>query len=351
VVVSYAAWFLGPAAGLTMAALGALAWLSAYFLVGHPFSNPGILVWNVVAEGIVYAAVALALGSLRNAYAHTRGLAKRLQVSNVALDRETRAVGLLQHEMLPLEPPALPGYRWSLHYETSTRSGGDYYDFVALPDGRIGVLIADASGHGAAAAVLMAVTRALFRRAAAEALPPDRLLARLSRELGKLLPAGWFVTACYLVLDPARGGIEYSLAGHDPPLVLRRGAPPERLPALGGPLLGPFVHLPYELGRARLLPGDALLLHTDGLTEAEDPDGRLLGEEALLETLSTPFRREPEAIRDALLERVRRHRAGRAPGDDLTLLVLERTRGVAELHAEREPGLEGTTGGVAISSR
>ena len=86
--------------------------------------------------------------------------------------------------------PAIPGYEWSVHYETCTRAGGDYYDFTTLADGRIGILIADASGHGAPAAVLMAMTRTLLHAVAELSPTPDRLLSRLNREMGRLLPAG-----------------------------------------------------------------------------------------------------------------------------------------------------------------
>jgi len=325
VAVSFAAWFLGRKPGLAMALLGSLAWLLAYFLVGHPFSRTAILVWNLIAEFSIYTAAALTLGSLRSSLRNAQALARRLQVSNLALDRETQAVGRLQREMLPPEPPPIPGYSWSVHYETSTRAGGDYYDFATLPDGRVGILIADATGHGAAAAVLMAITRTLFHQLAVEALPPDRLLAGMSRELDRLLPSGWFVSAGYVELEPASGTIRYSLAGHDPPLLLRSGADePQRLPACGGTLLGPFARLPFESCTRQLELGDQLILFTDGLTEAEDPDGNLLGREAVEETLMGAASHEPDEIRNRLLERVARHRAGRPAGDDVTLLILSR---------------------------
>jgi sigma-B regulation protein RsbU (phosphoserine phosphatase) len=331
VAVSYTAWFLGRGPGLAMALLGSCSWFTAYVLVGHPFSSTAILVWNLIAESTIYTAAAWTLGSLRSSFRNAHALATRLRITNLALDRETQAVGRLQREMLPGQPPDLPGYEWSLHYETSTRAGGDYYDFVALPEGRVGILIADASGHGAAAAVLMAVTRALFHQAAGEALPPDRLLADLSRSLGQLLPPGWFVTAGYAILDPASGSLHYSLAGHDPPLLLRSGARRvERLPVRGGPLLGPFAQLPFASSCIELAPGDRLIMHTDGLTEAEDPEGHLLGEQAVQETLAFAIDLEPDAIRARLLERVARHRAGRPAGDDLTLLILSRRNGVAQ---------------------
>ena len=103
--------------------------------------------------------MALALSFLRDHVSEVRALADRLADANRLLDHEALAVGRLQRELLPGALPRVPGYEWSVHYETCTRAGGDYYDFTALADGRVGILIADASGHGAPAAVLMAMTR------------------------------------------------------------------------------------------------------------------------------------------------------------------------------------------------
>ena len=325
VAIAYAAWFLGHLPGVATAALGALAWLTAYFLVGQRFSRTAVLVWNLSAEVAVYVAMALAVGFLRRHMGQVQALADRLTEANRLLDRETRGVGQLQRELLPEAPPPVPGYAWSVHYETSTRAGGDYYDFVTLPDGRIGVLIADASGHGAPAAVLMAMTRTLLRAAAAEAAAPADRLARLNRGLGELLPAGWFVTACYAVLDPQSGALDYALAGHEAPLLRRaRDRSVERLALHGGPLLGPFPRATYESGRVELERGDALVLYTDGLPEAVNPDGRLLEAEAVLATLESVPDGRPETLRARLLERVAAHRAGAALSDDLTLLILSR---------------------------
>jgi serine phosphatase RsbU (regulator of sigma subunit) len=325
VAIVYAAWFLGRLAGLGMALLCALAWLAAYALAGRPFSHPAILLWNLFAEVSIYAAMALTMGFLRDHVAKVRALADRLSDADRLLDREALAVGRLQRELLPDALPRIPGYEWSVHYETCTRAGGDYYDFTALAGGRIGILIADASGHGAPAAVLMAMTRALLHMVTERAPTPDRVVTRLNREMGRLLPPGWFVTACYAILDPPSGSLEYSLAGHAPPVVMRaRTGSLERLPASGGPLLGPFPDAAYESARTRLEPGDALILYTDGLPETEDVEGRLLGEDAVLAALESAPSLKPAAIRARMLDCVTRHRAGAAATDDLTVLILGR---------------------------
>ena len=325
VAIAYAAWFLGRLAGLGMALLCAFAWLEAYTLAGRPFSQPAILLWNLFAEISIYAAMALTTSFLRDHVAQVRALADQLAGANRLLDREALAVGRLQRELLPGAPPRVPGYAWSVHYETCTRAGGDYYDFTALADGRVGLLIADASGHGAPAAVLMAMTRTLLHTVAEHSPTPGRVMTRLNREMARLLPDGWFVTACYAILDPSSGALEYSLAGHAAPLVMRAlTGSPECLPAAGGPLLGPFPGVAYESARTRLEPGDALVLYTDGLTEAEDVEGRLLGEDAVRTALGSAPGLEPDAIRARILDCVTRHRAGAAASDDLTVLILGR---------------------------
>jgi serine phosphatase RsbU (regulator of sigma subunit) len=325
IAIAYAAWFLGRLAGLGMAVLCALAWLGAYALAGQPFSQLAILLWNLFAEISIYAAIALALSFLRDHVAKVRALADRLDDANRLLDREALAVGRLQRELLPDALPRIPGYEWSVHYETCTRAGGDYYDFTALPGGRIGILIADASGHGAPAAVLMAMTRTLLHTGMERSPAPDRVLNRLNREMGRLLPAAWFVTACYAILDPPSGSLEYSLAGHAPPIIMRaRTGSLERLPVSGGPLLGPFAEVTYESARTRLEPGDALVLYTDGLPEAEDMAGRLLGEDAVRSALGSAPSLKPDEILARMLDSVTRHRAGAPASDDLTVLILSR---------------------------
>jgi serine phosphatase RsbU (regulator of sigma subunit) len=325
IVVAYTAWFLGSVSGLALALLSALAWLAACVAAGQAFSGTPVLLWNLGAEVAIYSTMALLLGALRDHVGRIRGLADRLGEANRRLDHEAQAVGELQRELLPPAPPELPGYRWALHYETSTRAGGDYYDFVVRADGRVGLLIADASGHGTPAAVLMAMTRSLLHVVAADDAAPAAVLARLNRELGRLLPAGWFVTACYAVLDPADGTLEYSLAGHEPPLLLRaEGHALEPVAARGGPLLGPWPEAEYEAGRTRLAPGDVLFLYTDGLSEAVNPAGELLGLDEVCATLAALPGLQPETIRDRMLDRVARHRGAAGTSDDLTLVILGR---------------------------
>jgi len=325
IAVAVAAWFGGRGAGIVLAGFGTIAWVSSYLLVGRSYSQPGILAWNVLVELGIYLMTAIAVAQARTGLDVQRELAARLAEANRALDREAISVGTLQRELLPLEPPAIPGYAWDHHYATSTRAGGDYYDFFALPDGRVGFLVADASGHGTPAAVLMAMLRVLLRTTAEPLEPPERVLCRLNRQLAGTLPAGWFVTACYAVLEPASGRLAYALAGHDPPLILRAaGGLPERLDPRGGTPLGPFPEARYEGGRTTLGPGDALVIYTDGLTEAMSPEHELFGAERVVAGLAEARGWPLEELRAHLLSRVEAHTGSASLDDDLTLLLLRR---------------------------
>ena len=334
IAVAVGAWFVGRRAGIAYALLGTAAWLIAFLLDGKPLSKPAILLWNLAVEMGTYLTVALAVARAHDGLEKERSLAVRLDRANRALEREALAVGRLQRELLPPPPPAIQGYEIEQYYATSTRAGGDYYDFFPLPDGRIGILVADASGHGAPAAVLMAMTRVLLHTSAEDLAPPDLVLERLNRQLGQTLPPGWFVTACYAVLDPKRGSFEYSLAGHDPPLLMRaasRGV--EQLPSRGGPPLGPYSWLGFESGGSKLEAGDTLVLYTDGLTEAMSPKNELFELERVRSALEESRSLALTGVRERLLTRLDSHRAGAPLSDDLTLILLRR-QGSSERNAD-----------------
>lgn len=325
IAILFGAWFAGRRAGLVLAVLSVIAWTVAHRLTGVPFSRPSVLYWNLVAELAIYLVTAVAVAQARIGLDRVHALAARLEESRRALERETRAVGDLQLQLLPQGPPAIAGYGWEIVYLTSTRAGGDYYDFFRLADGRIVILVADASGHGAPAAVLMAMTRVLLHTAPELPQGPDRLLAGLNRQLAGSLPPAWFVTACVAVLEPATGSIEYSLAGHPAPWVVRAaGGPAECLAHQGGPPLGAFDDATYQRGRVVLGLGDTLVLHTDGLTESMSPTRELFGEARLRDALEGLQDGDLAGMRRALMARVDGHRALAPLSDDLTLLLLRR---------------------------
>jgi serine phosphatase RsbU (regulator of sigma subunit) len=328
VAILFGAWFVSDRVGLVLAVLSVIGWWLAYEIAAKPFTHTSTLYWNLLAELTIYLIVAVAVAQTRLALERLRSTARQLAIARDALDKETRAVGDLQREMLPRETPSVPGYSWETAYVTSTRAGGDYYDFLRGPDGRIGIVVADASGHGAPAAVLMAMLRMLLHAERVSCGAPEKLLERLNGQLTGALAPGRFVTACVAWLEPVSGRLDFSLAGHPPPWIVRGGTHRAgQLTASGGPPLGLFEDARYERGEAWLLPGDTLVFHTDGLTEAMGPTRELYGESRLAESLASADGADLFSMRTALLASVDRHRAGAALSDDLTLLLVRREDG------------------------
>ena len=324
VPVAAASWFVGRWAGLLLASTSTLGWVGAYWLNGRYFSHPAILYWNVVVELGVYVSLALSLSAVRSGIETELGLVSELRQTYARLDRELELVGDIQRQLLPDHTPQIPGYHFALHYSTSTRAGGDYYDFFTLPKGRLGMLVADASGHGTPAAVVMAMTRALVH-AAPEALEsPERLLAAANRELGRSILRGQFVTACYVTLDPASGRLEYAIAGHNPPYLVRACTGEiESFENPTGPPLGLFESPDFACRSTRLGPGDLLALYTDGITEAPMPDGGLYGDDRLRSFLVRHRAEDCETIRDRLFAELDGDAGMTAPADDRTLVLLK----------------------------
>jgi sigma-B regulation protein RsbU (phosphoserine phosphatase) len=328
IAIALGTWFIGRGWGLLLSLLSAAGWTGAYFLGELRYSRPHILLWNIAVELAIFAGVTVTLARIRTGRARERALRLELEGAYRRLDREMRSVGELQRSLLPAGAPSLPGWGIAVHYSPSTSAGGDHYDFLTLSEGHAGVWVADASGHGAPAAVVMAMTRVLLRNVPASGADgrvpaaPALLLTTLNRQLCRTLPDSRFVTACYTVLDPA-GGLAWALAGHPPPLLLRAaGGAAKPLGTDVGPPLGLFDDARFECRSARLAPGDTLVLYTDGITEAVDADGEQFGEERLRCSLEESRCEAPWVMLDRVLEALARHVNGIAAADDVTLLVL-----------------------------
>lgn len=256
-------------------------------------------------------------------------LRNRLASALAELDRELQAVGEIQRSLLPSELPRIPGYDLAAHYQTSARAGGDYYDFFPIGEKEWGVFIADVSGHGTPAAVLMAITHAIAHTRPGFPKPVNEVLSHLNGHLARsYTPSGSFVTAFYATFDPASGKVAFSSAGHNPPRLLRNGkiVPLEES---GGLPLGILPDQTYPEATAVLQPGDVLLLYTDGITEAMTPMNRdgareLFGLERLDRLLMSHSKQSAREIIAAVELAVQQFRAGEAPTDDQTIVVLRR---------------------------
>jgi sigma-B regulation protein RsbU (phosphoserine phosphatase) len=251
-------------------------------------------------------------------------LSREVQKAYDALDREMKSVADIQQSLLPAELPTIPTLKMAVHYQTSKRAGGDYYDFFPLPDGRWGILVADVSGHGTPAAVIMAVTHSIAHSHFGIPDPPGKLLSWINHKLAVRYTGGkgTFVTAFYGIYDPADRSLTYTSAGHCPPRVGRvRGGTLESLDVPQHLPLGIDPDETYEDQIAYLHPCDVIAVYTDGITEARNPKGEFFGLEALDQSLRSTCGRSADAVLAAALQSLQAFTGPVQPTDDQTLLV------------------------------
>jgi serine phosphatase RsbU (regulator of sigma subunit)/predicted ester cyclase len=189
------------------------------------------------------------------------------------LEQELRVARRIQQASLPMEVPTLEGWQISPYYQPAREVGGDFYDFFELEDGRVGVVVGDATSKGVSAALVAAATSSMVR-AVAQALgssSPGEVLAQVNETLVARIPSNMFVTCFYAVLDPESAGLRYANAGHDLPYLRGRSSNhAEELSARGMPL-GLMPEMSYEEKEIVLDAGDSVLFYSDGLVEAHDP--------------------------------------------------------------------------------
>ena len=190
------------------------------------------------------------------------------------LDQEMRVARVIQQMLLPDAVPDMPGWQVAAYYRPASEVGGDFYDFIGLPDGRMSFVIGDATDKGVPAALVMATARA-FLRAAVRPVSPGEVLRRVNDVLYPDIPRTMFVTCLYAVLDPRSGRLQYANAGHDLPY-RRRHDGVEELRAKGMPL-GLMPGMTYEEKEITLAPGESVLFYSDGLVEAHNPEGEMFG--------------------------------------------------------------------------
>ena len=215
---------------------------------------------------------------------HNRVLADQLEEANAIIDREMRTIGEIQQSLLPVSLPQVPTLDLAAHYETATQAGGDYYDFFPLADDQLGLIVADVSGHGSPAAVLMAITHVLAHTRPQDHVTAAQILGYVNHHLAQRYNSerGAFVTALFGVYDPAARTMRYANAGHPPPRVKRcRDGSVFSLDAAGGLPLGIADDEQYEEATIQFVPGDQMVFYTDGITETFNPAGEMFGSDRL----------------------------------------------------------------------
>lgn len=238
--------------------------------------------------------------------------------------RERQVARQVQQGLLPKALPVLEGFDLAALGRPCDETSGDYYDVIPLAEGRLALAVGDVSGHGLGPALLMASTRALLH--VLLRVQPDlvRVMTELNEQLARDMPDNAFVSLFVARLDPAAAVLEYVSAGHNPPLLARADGRIEELPRTGA-VLGVTTALGFEASAAwRLAPGDALMLYTDGLYEAQDAAGRMYGEERLKASLQrhADGARSAGEVLDGVVGDLLAHTQEVPLADDLTCLVL-----------------------------
>jgi serine phosphatase RsbU (regulator of sigma subunit) len=245
----------------------------------------------------------------------------------LSLKRDLEVAREIQQAMLPEGTWSGPGVEAFGLTKPANTVGGDFYDILPQPDGRVIVALGDVAGKASPAALLMALLLAMMRTLVDEGLTIAQLVARLNIQIGRHAPASRFITLFVASYDPRTGDLQFVNAGQTPPLLRRQNGTVERL-TTGGIALGMFEGSTYDAGHAHLDGGDALVMYSDGITEAEDPAGQAFDEAGLERSLALYPGTFPSAgaasIGQAIFDAVERHRRDSRLQDDLSVLVLSR---------------------------
>jgi serine phosphatase RsbU (regulator of sigma subunit)/predicted ester cyclase len=247
---------------------------------------------------------------------------ERERIERERVEQELRVARRIQQASLPEEVPTLEGWEISPFYQPAREVGGDFYDFHLLSEGRLGLVVGDATGKGVPAALVMSTTCGMLRLAAQNYSSPGENLQRVNEALFPYVPSNMFVTCFYAILDPKNGHLSYANAGHDLPYLHRNGEA-EELMARGMPL-GLMPGMGYEEKEIALHAGEAALFYSDGLVEAHASDGEMFGFPRLRALVAEHG--EEGTLGDLLLEELYSFVGeGWEQEDDITLLTLKRS--------------------------
>jgi sigma-B regulation protein RsbU (phosphoserine phosphatase) len=303
--------------------------VSAFVISAEPSQVlvvPGEVFWSdlMAIPDVARNLMSMIVGRLRDrAEMIVRSQRQRLQFE--ALQKELDAARAIQTSMLPDVAAvcrSCPTLDVQALMDPARQVGGDFYDVVPLDRQRVLLAVGDVSGKGMPAALFMVRTITVMRMAAVRGDPCDDLLRRVNALLCENNPSELFTTAFVGIVDAAAGTMTCYNGGHPPPLVSRAGRPFEPLSLPRGLVVGIVDGVPYHPVTMRLEPGDRLVVFSDGVTEAEDADGRMFGDDRLRECLDACGRHDAQGLVEAVVDAVRGFAGDAAQSDDLTLLAL-----------------------------
>jgi serine phosphatase RsbU (regulator of sigma subunit) len=258
----------------------------------------------------------------------TRNLTWRSRVAEARererIEQELQVARQIQQALLPEATPELDGWEVTTYYEPAREVGGDFYDFLEFEDGRLGLVVGDATGKGMPAALVMATTRGMLRAVVQSLESPGEVLARVNEALVADIPPNMFVTCLYAILDPDKGRLRYANAGHDLPYLRRHyGEGVHELRATGMPL-GLMPGMGYEEKEIELEKGESVLFCSDGLVEAHDPKREMFSFPRLRRLLAEhDTDAEERSLVDFLMDELRSFTGeGWEQEDDITLVTL-----------------------------
>jgi len=261
-----------------------------------------------------------------------RRLQSELQDANAKMAAELALAGEVQAGFLPHELPDVPGWQLTAALQPARQTSGDFYDLIPLPGGRLGMVVADVSDKGAAAALYMALCSTLIRTYAPQyPSQPELVLRDANLRILNDTVTDQFVTVFYGVLDLNSGTLLYANAGHWPPYLVsvRNGGSAQRLVRTGMPL-GILEDQTWGQAAAQVAPGGALVLYTDGITEAQDEYGTSYGEDRLLRAVRAGLQDSGHTVQDSIIESVLEFVGDMPQSDDIALMVMVRDSATGE---------------------
>ncbi len=248
-------------------------------------------------------------------------------LQTVSLRRQELALaGRVQASLVPEVPALIPGWQIAATWRPARETSGDFYDFVPLPNGRVGIVMADVVDKGMGAALLMALSRTLIRTFAAEYPDqPEQLLQVTNQRILSDIEGGLFVTLFYGILDPSSGDLSYSNAGHPRPYLFIPGEEQYPLPLPGsGMPLGVSEKANWESGYVQIPSGGNLLLYTDGVLDAQNQQGQFFGEQGMLDIMQIQAGGPVKRFQDALLDAIYGFSGAEPQVDDISIMILKR---------------------------
>jgi len=227
----------------------------------------------------------------------------------------------IQRGLFPQAPPVLPGLELSGRSLPCRSVGGDYFDYIPMADGRVLVVVADVSGKGLAASLLMSSLQARVHALCELQTDVAKLVSRLNHSIKANTPDNKFITGFFAAIDHTTGEMEYSNAGHNAPVVVRHATGQVELLTAGGPVLGILPNITYAGGRTRLEPGDLLVMYSDGVSEAPNIKDEEFGEEAVGQIAAACLGRTADEVLMEIARQLRAFLGECSPTDDVTMVV------------------------------